>query len=75
MGSETTVEKESPLGIAFRIAEEDGRIDKLLVLAVRKDGTSFSIDNGLTAEEGKRLAMDFHSWLDQCLGREMERGK
>lgn len=69
-----TIDKNSPLGIAFRIAEEDGAIQKLLVLGVRKDGTSFSMDSGLTAGEAKTLAIHFHSWLDHCLGREEEKG-
>jgi hypothetical protein len=58
--------------IAARIVEEDAQIAKLLVLGVRKDGSSFSLDNGLTADEAKTLTIHFHSWLDQCLGREQE---
>ena len=63
----------SPLNIAARIAEEDTNLAKLLVLAVRKDGSSFSLDNGLTADEAKSLSIHFQSWADRCLGREMER--
>lgn len=63
----------TPEDIAFQIVEESGRLAKLLVLAVRKDGTSFSLDNGLTADEAKTLTIHFHSWIDKCLGREEER--
>jgi len=64
----------SPLEIAARITGEDAvaGIAKLLVLCVRKNGSSFSLDNGLTADEAKTLSIHFQSWLDRCLGREME---
>lgn len=66
----TTEQDRLPLEIAARIAGEES-LAKLLVLAVRKDGTSFSLDNGLTADEAKSMAIHFHSWVDLCLGREM----
>ncbi len=65
-----TAEPETPETMAFRIVEESPRLTKLLVLAVRKDGSSFSLDNGLTVDEAKTMAIHFHSWLDQCMGRE-----
>ncbi len=68
----TSNEPNSPLEIAARIAGEDGYLAKLLVLAVRKNGESFSLDNGLTADEAKSMAIHFHSWVDRCLGRETE---
>ncbi len=63
-------EPKTPAAIAGRLIEEDQKIAKLLVLAVRKDGSSFSLDNGLTVDEAKTMAIHFHSWLDQCMGRE-----
>lgn len=69
----TTEDENTPLHIAARIAGEEGNLAKLLVLAVRRDGSSFSLDNGLTADEAKTLTIHFQTWVDQCLGREMER--
>jgi hypothetical protein len=68
-----TAEPETPETIAFRIVEEGPHIAKLLVLAVRKDGSSFSLDNGLTVDEAKTMAIHFHSWVDKCMGREEEK--
>lgn len=70
-----TEEHNGVRAIAARIVEEDTQITKLLVLGVRKDGSSFSLDNGLTADEAKTLTIHFHSWLDQCLGREQEKDR
>lgn len=68
-----TDEQNGTRAIITRILEEDDkRIAKLLVLGVRKDGSSFSLDNGLTADEAKTLTIHFHAWLDNCLGREQE---
>lgn len=59
--------------IAFRLHDEAENIDQVLVLIRTKDKRSLSMDNGLTATDAKEMAMSFHSWVDQCLGREMER--
>jgi hypothetical protein len=59
--------------IAFAIVEEAPKLSKLLVLMQRTDGSGRSIDTGLTVDQAKFVVMSFHSWLDQCLGREMER--
>ena len=64
---------EGPLDISFRIADRQKEIDKILVLMLFKNGSSSSLDNGLTAEEAKQMVDAFKSWIDQCLGREMER--
>lgn len=64
-----TNEQETPAAIAGRLIEEDVRIAKLLVLAVRRDGSSFSLDNGLTADEAKTLSVHFNAWLDKYSGR------
>jgi hypothetical protein len=64
-----TTEPETPAAIAGRLLEEDARIAKLLVLAVRKDGSSFSFDNGLTVDEAKTLSVHFNAWLDKYSGR------
>jgi len=58
------------LEIAARVAGEDGYVAKLLVLAVRKDGSIFSLDNGLTADEARTLTVHFQNWIDDCLRRE-----
>lgn len=60
---------ETPAAIAARLIEENGQIAKLLVLAVRKDGSSFSFDNGLTADEAKTLSVHFNAWLDKYSGQ------
>jgi hypothetical protein len=65
-------EEEACTRIAYQIVEEAPRIKGLLVLIARKDGTARSIDNGLTAEESKHFVMSFHSWVDQCIGRDAE---
>jgi hypothetical protein len=62
-------EPTTPLEIATRLAGEDS-LAKLLVLAVRHNGESFSLDNGLTADEAKTLAVHFQNWIDRCLARE-----
>lgn len=69
----TQRQETAPLEIAARIAGEDENLAKLLVLAVRKDGSSFSLDNGLTVDEAKSMAIHFHTWVDHCLGREEEK--
>jgi hypothetical protein len=61
---------ETPAAIAARLIEEDTQIAKLLVLVVRKDGTSFSCDNGLTIDEAKTLTVHFNTWLDKYSGQE-----
>jgi hypothetical protein len=61
--------------IAYLILEEVPHIAKLLVLIARQDGTARSIDNGLSADEAKALVMSFHSWTDQCIGRNKEKAK
>lgn len=64
-----TTQPETPATIAGRLIEEDQKIAKLLVLAVRKDGSSFSLDNGLTVDEAKTLSVHFYAWLDKYTGR------
>lgn len=68
-----TTEPGTPAAIAARLLEENQKIAKLLVLAVRKDGSSFSLDNGLTADEAKTLTIHFRAWIDSCLAREEQR--
>ena len=68
-----SVQTTAPLEIAARIAGEEENLAKLVVLAVRKDGSSFSMDNGLTADEAKTLIIHFHTWVDRCLGREEQK--
>jgi hypothetical protein len=61
--------------IAFEIVEEAPQVARMLVLMQRKDGTARSIDTGLTVDEAKNAIMGYHSWLDQCIGREMEKNE
>jgi hypothetical protein len=55
--------------IAAKVAEESPQLAKLLVLAVRKDGSSFSFDNGLTVDEAKTMSVHFNAWLDKYSGQ------
>ena len=64
---------ETPVEIAAYLAGEDANLAKLLVLAVRKDGSSFSLDNGLTADEAKTLTIHFQAWLERCLRKEEQK--
>lgn len=63
---------ESALEAAARLCCEAPQLNKLLVLGVRRDGTSFSCDNGLTADEAKTMMVHFETWLDACLERQRE---
>jgi hypothetical protein len=71
--NEELTNEEACSRIAFTIVEEAPKLSKLLVLMLRKDGTGRSIDNGLTADEAKEMVMSFHSWVDQCLGKEKKK--
>lgn len=67
---------ESPkdaLAIAFDISDHSAEIDKLLVIGVRLNGSVLSYDTGLTVDEAKRMCAAFISWMDQSIGRELER--
>lgn len=64
-----------PLSIAYYIADNSATIVKMLVLGFKTDGSTFILDTDLTADEGKKLCLGFCSWVDQSLGREMEREK
>lgn len=59
--------------IAFWVMEHASTAKRVLVLIEGADGVNHSMDNGLTVDEAKTLVMDFHSWLDECQGREKER--
>jgi hypothetical protein len=67
-----TILPETPAAIAACLVEEEQKIAKLLVLAVRKDGSSFSFDNGLTVDEAKTLSVHFNAWLDKYSGQAQE---
>jgi len=73
MAKEPNVEA---LWIADRAREEAPKCAKMLLLGIRTDDSSFSVDTGLTADEAKQMARDFISWVDQCLGaaREVQNG-
>jgi len=64
---------ESALEAAARLCCEAAQLQKLLVLGVRRDGSSFSCDNGLTVDEAKTMMVHFETWLDACLERQRER--
>jgi len=63
---------EEALWIAKRAKVEAPACAKMLLLGVRTDGSSFSMDSGLTASEAKDMAHAFVSWVDQCLGASKE---
>lgn len=67
------VEQKTVEQIAFWLMEQAPEEKKVLILIERQDGTNRSMDNGLKATEAKELLMSLHSYIDQCLGREMER--
>jgi len=62
-----------PLSIAYYIADQSKLIIKMLVVGYKTDGSTFILDTDLTADEAKKLCTGFISWIDQSLGREMER--
>jgi hypothetical protein len=64
MAKESDVEA---LWIAECIKEEAGICDKMLLLVIRKDGTSCSHDTGLTADEAIKMCWDFIVWVGNCL--------
>lgn len=67
--------KPDALDMAFAIADESRDIVKLLAIGCRSNGSIFTLDTGLTVDEAKELCSQFVSWMDQCLGREMERSQ
>ncbi len=74
-GNRPETTEEACQRIAFEIVQEAPKIAELLVLVQRTDGTGTAIDTGLTVDRAKVLVMSFHSWLDQCLGRDIERAE
>lgn len=63
------------LSMSFQLADESKQLVKVLVIAERVDGSFLTLDSDLTANEAKILCSAFVSWIDQALGRELERGK
>jgi hypothetical protein len=70
---EPTMEQPDALAIAFEICDNSPELVKLLAIGCRADGSFFTRDTGLTVDEAKELCAQFVSWMDQCLGREIER--
>jgi hypothetical protein len=67
------MEAQEPLAIGYAICDESREITKLLVIGYRVNGSVFTMDTGLTADEAKQMIDGFRSWIDQCLGREIAR--
>lgn len=65
----------SALSISFAIADESRDIVKLLAIGYRSNGSIFTLDTGLTVAEAKELCAVFVTWMDQCIGREIERAR
>jgi len=55
------------LKAAFQTFVDYPEIDEALVLVKMKNGSSFSVDNGLTVEEAGKLMEYFRDWLEKCL--------
>ena len=47
--------------------DEAPQCEKMLLLGIRRDGTSYSRDTGLTADEAEQMAWDFIQWVRDCL--------
>jgi hypothetical protein len=67
------MDKPEMLSIAFSIADESPQLAKLLVVGYRLDGSTFTLDSGLTVDEAKEMVQAFISWMDVCIGRDIER--
>jgi hypothetical protein len=65
--------KPDALDIAFEISDNSRDIVKLLVIGFRTNGSIIALDTGLTVDEAKELCGQYVSWMDRCLGREIER--
>lgn len=61
------------LSIAFSIANESPEVIKLLVIGYRINGSTFSMDTGISVDEAKEMCAQFISWMDRCVGRDIER--
>lgn len=65
--------KPDALSIAYEICDQSKQLVKLLAIGSRVDGSMFIQDTGLTVDEAKELCKQFVSWMDVCIGREIER--
>ena len=60
-----------PLEIAFHICDEHERLDKLLVVGQRIDGSVLILQTGLTEKDVNGLYRDFRLWIGEALGEEL----
>lgn len=67
------MEQPDALDIGYEICDQSRDIVKLLAIGCRADGSFFTRDTGLSVDEAKELCVQFVSWMDVCLGREIER--
>lgn len=58
---------EGALWISERAKIEAPTCQKMLLLGIRNDGSSYSDDTGLTADEAINLVFWFIRWIDDCL--------
>lgn len=67
------MDKPDALSIAFQLADESPEVVKLLVIGYRANGSTFTLDTGVTVDEAKEMCSQFISWMDRCVGRDIER--
>ena len=61
------VVKEGILSIAFDLQDRADELEKVLVVAVLKNGLFLSMDNGVTVEEARRMIGGFSLWVERCM--------
>lgn len=69
------MEDQDALAIGYDIMDNSADLVKLLAIGSRADGSFFLRDTGLTVDEAKELCAQFVSWMDRCLGRDLERAQ
>lgn len=69
------MEQPDALAIGYELCDQSRDIVKLLAIGYRSNGSIFTLDTGLTVAEAKELCAVFVTWMDQCIGREIERAR
>ena len=67
------MENPDALTLAYQIADESSEIVKMLVIGYRANGSTFTLDTGLTVDQAKEMSRAYISWIDECIGRDIER--
>lgn len=63
---------QTPLELAFTVADQSKQIDKLLVVGTRIDGSLVLLHTGMTSEEIQQLCMDCRAWVGDKLAMELQ---